>query len=494
MARSIDRDVFDDDDYTAFSHRMSASLPALRSLLARPGFGEGPPSLGAEVELSLVDGAARPLGINRTILAASADRRLAPELDAFNVEYNLTPVPATGRPFTAFENELATAIQMVDTLAAPHGGRAASVGILPTLTEADLQSEALTDMPRYHALSAGVRRLRRAPFNLRIDGADPLTLSCPDITLEGANTSFQLHWRVTPADFASCYNAAQLATPLALAVGCNSPLFLGHRLWDETRIALFKQALDSRMADDGRWRAPARVGFGHGWVREGAWELFAEAVALFQPLFPLSGSEDSSAIVAAGGVPQLEELRLHMGTVWRWNRAIYDPALGGHLRIEMRALPSGPTPTDMVASAAFLIGLARALSDRVGTLLSAFPFAWAEYNFYRAARFGLDARVLWPAPSGGSPVEHAARDLATEMLPLAAEGLGKLGVSGDEIHRLLGVVRDRLASRTTGAGWQRRAIARLLPQRDPIEGLSLMMQEYLANAATGRPVHEWPEG
>jgi hypothetical protein len=473
---------------------LNDSLLALRSLLARPGFGEGESSLGAELELSLVDGAARPLGINRTVLAASADRRLAPELNQFNVEYNLTPVPAAGRPFEALESELTTAIGMIDALAMPHGGRSASIGILPTLTEADLQSAALTDLPRYHALSAGIRRLRSAPFALRIDGADPLTLTCPDITLEGANTSFQLHWRVAPGDFARCYNAAQLATPLALAAGCNSPFFLGHRLWDETRIALFKQALDCRVADDGGWRAPARVGFGHGWVREGAWELFAEAVALFPPLFPFNGREDAAAVVAAGGLPQLDELRLHQGSVWRWNRAVYDPARGGHLRIEMRALPSGPTPADMVASAAFLIGLARALSDRVATLLPAFPFAWAEYNFYRAARFGLDARLLWPAPGGGSPREYLARDLAGEMLPLAAEGLGALGVAGGEIQRLLGIVSDRLASRTTGAGWQRRALARLLLRRQREDCISLMTQEYLSNAATGRPVHEWPDG
>jgi hypothetical protein len=96
MAQSLDREVFSDSDYAVFSRRLNDSLLALRSLLARPGFGEGESSLGAELELSLVDGAARPLGINRTVLAASADRRLAPELNQFNVEYNLTPVPASG--------------------------------------------------------------------------------------------------------------------------------------------------------------------------------------------------------------------------------------------------------------------------------------------------------------------------------------------------------------------------------------------------------------
>jgi hypothetical protein len=106
--------------------------------------------------------------------------------------------------------------------------------------------------------------VRRSPFHIRIDGEDPLQKEGDDITLEGANTSFQVHLRVAPDEFAATYNAAQLATSIALAVCGNSPIFCEHRLWEETRVALFKQALDVRDLMEHLWRPPARVSFGLG--------------------------------------------------------------------------------------------------------------------------------------------------------------------------------------------------------------------------------------
>lgn len=496
MARAIDRTTFADAEYAAFAERLESNLRALRLLLDRPGFGEGSPSIGAEMEMSIVGPDARALGINQEVIARSTDPRLALELDRFNLEFNLTPVLASGHAFGQLQDEATQALAEVNDLAAPLGGRIIPIGILPTLTEDDLRISSLTDVPRYHALSEGVRRLRHAPSLVRIQGEDKIALSCSDITLEGANTSFQVHYRCTPNDFARSYNAAQLAIPLALAVSSNSPTFLGRRLWDETRIALFKQSLDYRDFEATRWRSPARVGFGHGWVREGAWELFAESAALFSPIFPICDDEDAEAIVAGGGVPRLSELRLHQGTVWRWNRAIYDPGFGGHLRIEMRALPSGPTPVDMVASAAFLVGLTRALADRVDDLLPRFPFAYAEYNFYRAAQLGLGALLVWPSARAGesSPIEIAATHAVLTALPLAEEGLDLLGVASDESTRLLGIIRDRVTSGTTAARWQRRVLDPLLDSHDRPEALALLVERYLAQAATGRPVHEWSNG
>ena len=495
MARAIDQTTFTEAEYAAFRARLESNLRALHALLARPGFGEGESSLGAELEMSIVDASARALGVNREVLARSTDPRLALELDRFNLEFNLTPVLARGHPFRHLQVEATGALAEANRLAAPLGGRIVAIGILPTLTEQDLHISALTDVPRYHALSEGVRRLRHAPSMVRIQGDDSIVLSCTDITLEGANTSFQVHYRVRPRDFARSYNAAQLAIPLALAVSSNSPTFLGRRLWDETRIALFKQSLDYRDFEATQWRPPARVGFGHGWVRDGAWEIFAEAVGLFAPILPICDDEDAAATVAAGGIPRLSELRLHQGTVWRWNRAIYDPDFGGHLRIEMRALPAGPTPLDMVANAAFLVGLTRALADRVDELLPRFPFGYAEYNFYRAAQQGVNAKLLWPSPraSESSPIEVTALHAVLTALPLAAEGLALLGVASDESDRLLGVIRDRVMSGTTPSRWQRRVLDQLLLTHDRDEALALLVEKYLAQAMTERPVHEWSE-
>jgi hypothetical protein len=337
-----------------------------------------------------------------------------------------------------------------------------------------------------------MREWRGAPFAVRIAGPDPLELACDDITLEGANTSFQVHLRVPPHAYADSYDAAQLVTPLAVAIAANSPVFCGHRLWDETRIALFKQALDVRDDGDVDRRAPSRVGFGHGWVRAGAWELFAEAAALWAPIFPVVEDEpDPRAVVADGGVPALRALRLHQGTVWRWNRAIYDPHGEGHLRIELRALPAGPTPLDMAANAALLVGLVLAFRDRMPALRPRLPFAACEHAFYAAARRGLDAVIPWPADAAPSPAHRPVAELLAEHLDDAHAGLLTIGVDDAEATRLLGVIRERLRARTSGARWFRDRL-RASRHADRHDALAEATGAYADLSDSRRPVHEWP--
>jgi len=491
MALAIDRDHFAAAEYARFSDRLRDNLAALKRVLGWEGFGAGPPSLGAELELAIVDREGTALPINQALLARVSDRRLQPELDRFNVEANLSPVLAAGRPFSALEAEMRQILRKTDAAANALGGRIVPIGILPTLREPDLGPSALTDLPRYRALSAEVRRTRGSPFAIRIDGTEPLSITSSDIALEGANTSFQIHLRVPPADFAAVYNAAQIATGPAVAIGANSPVFLGHRLWDETRIALFKQALDQRDLTGAMWHPPARVSFGHGWVRKDAIELFAESVALFPPIFPVRGPEVLNDDLEGGPPPRLDELRLHQGTVWRWNRAIYDPDSGGHLRIEFRALPAGPTTIDMAASAAFLLGLTMALSRKIEQVIPALPFAHAEYNFYRAAQHGLDAHFLWPLSEKLSPREVPALELLPALVPMAEYGLALLDVDECETRRLMDVIRGRLETRTTGARWQRRTLERLGYQQGENAPLREMLGQYIDHVHEGKPVHEW---
>ncbi len=491
MGLQIDRDHFDDTDYARFAERLQENLGVLRELLSRPGFGEGETTLGAELELFIIDRSGRALPINRALLKKSLDSHLQLELDRFNLEYNLTPVLSAGQPFSALVAELGRAIVGLNTLAASQQGRVVPIGILPTLRLEDLHPSVLSDLPRYRALSSGIRRMRQDPFEIRIDGPEPLTVTCDDVVLEGANTSFQVHLRVAPDDFAATYNAVQLATPIALAMGANSPIFLGHRLWDETRVALFKQSIDHRTPEQAGWRRPARVSFGHGWVRHGAYELFAEAVGLFPSLIPITGNERPLIRLREGELPDLAELRLHQGTVWRWNRPVYDPAMGGHLRIEMRALPAGPTPCDMVASGAFLIGMAAGLRSEIDELLPCFPFEYGHYNFYRAAQQGVDALLLWPSKVHPSPREVPVRQLASELLPVAEQGLASLGVENTDIRRMFDVIRARITMGMTGARWQRSMLDQLETRLPRQEALATMLEAYLCRSLQGRPVAEW---
>jgi hypothetical protein len=355
MGTDIDNEEFGERDYSRFAERLAECLSALGQLLDRPGFGAGPATIGAELELFLIDGAARPLPHNQAIRAAAADPRVTLELNRFNLELNASPTLLAGRPFATLGGELNLLVDRVADAARDYGGRVALIGILPTLSPADLAPAMMTDVPRYRALDRGLRRLRQNPARIQIAGTDPLEMACDDVGLEAANTSFQVHLRVDPADFTRTYNAVQLATAPVLAVSGNSPTFLGHQLWEETRIALYKQSVDDRPGH-GPHRRPARAALGTGWVRGGALELFTESIRLHQPLLPVLGHPGALADDAGPQTPPLDELRLHQGTVWRWNRGIYDPAKGGHLRIEMRALPAGPTIIDMLANAAFLIG------------------------------------------------------------------------------------------------------------------------------------------
>jgi gamma-glutamyl:cysteine ligase YbdK (ATP-grasp superfamily) len=492
MAQAIASDSFPAAEFVRFGERLQAQLRTLREVVAQPGFGVGPASLGAELELAIVDEAGDASPINRALLTAVADPHLTVEIDRFNLEFNASPVPAAGRPFAALQGELTAALAELDRVARPLGARVTTIGILPSLTAHDLRGENLTDLPRYRALAAGLRRLRPTPLTVHLGGREPLEFVCDHIALEGANTSFQVHLRVPPDGYAAHYNAAQLATAVALAVAGNSPIFLGHQLWDETRIALFKKVMDVRTADELAWHHPARVAFGHGWLRRGIAECFAEAVAYFSPILPICTDEPWTK----GTAPALAELRLHAGTVWRWNRAIYDAHGAGHLRIELRALPAGPTPVDMIANAAFLVGLTVGLATRpapsIDELLDTIPFAVAETNFYRAARDGLDARLLWPAPAPPAPHERSVPQLVLELLPVAAAGLDRLGVDAAESRPLLALIDERVRTGQTGARWQRRALARLEGRGlDRPAALRQLVREYVARAAEGAPVHTW---
>src|SRR6266536_2333940 len=492
MGTRIDRETFDEADYARFRQRLEHDLSTLGGLLGRPGFGVGPSTLGAELELFLIDGAGRPLPVNQAVCSAAADPRINLELDRFNLELNASPTPLAGRPFAAMGDELHSLLEQVRDAARAHGGRLALVGILPTLRRHDLQPAAISDAPRYRALNSGLRRLRNDPFRIRIAGADPLDLAIDDVAPEDANTSFQVHLGVYPADFTRTYDAVELATAPVLAAVGNSPTFLGHRLWEETRVALCKQTIDDRDGRGPRRRA-ARVALGSGWLRGGPLELFAEGVRLHQPVLPVLGDHAPPDGGDLGHhAPGLDALRLHQGTVWRWNRAIYDPAAGGHLRIEMRALPAGPTVTDMLANAAFLVGLSRWLAEQDDRWTRTLSFERAEHGFYRAAQRGLAAELSWPFGDGGRLRVLPAAELVPQVLPAAREGLAHAGVAAAEADGLLAVIAGRVATGQTGAAWQRRTLAALEPRLGRRQALAAMLERYLECAATGQPVHTWP--
>ncbi|WP_297791208.1 hypothetical protein [uncultured Marinobacter sp.] len=490
MGLSIKQSEFTTEEFDRFAAKVRTDLTALTRLLDRPGFGEGGSSIGAEVEFYIVNPDLRVQPINTELAASVQDPQLTVELNRFNLEYNLSPQGFKGAPFARTEQELLEAMQRINQHAAPLNGELVPIGILPTLRQSDMGAKVMTDEPRYHALSNALIQQRGEPFSIHIGGNDVIDLEADDVTMEGANTSFQLHWRVPAQHFADYFNAVQLVTPIALALASNSPSLFGHHLWDETRIALFKQAVDSRSPNHRTWKHPPRVYYGNGWARS-AWELFAASASLYPPILPLMSEEDPMAVIARGDVPELTELRLHHGTTWPWNRAIFDHKEGGHLRIEIRSMPAGPTAVDMCANGLFVIGAALAVLEDIRHLTSILPFHYTEHNFYRAAKYGIGADIIWPHKDQVQLQDTPLLNVARDLLPRAREALQRTAVDEAEIHRLLGIIEGRIQTGMTGARWQRQITESFFRSQTTDEAFKSMLSLYMGNQKKNTPLHEW---
>ena len=372
MGKNIAKLEFTENDFLLFQQKLYQQLEQLKSILVYPEFGREELKIGAELEMYLVDDRGEISLSNQTLLNDLKDDQFQPELNQYNIELNLNAFAQNGKPFSKLRAEILEKTGYLERIAGKHHINIVPVGILPTLRKEHLNACYMTDISRYHCLSRHLYQQRGENFKININGEEPVSVDFEDICAEGANTSFQVHLMVKPEFFCQIFNAAQLTIPLVTAIAGNSGIFLGNRLWDETRIALFKQSLDIRLRDQLQWQQPTRVNFGYGWLRGNVWELFAEAVALYPPIIPQTFAETDDKI------PALEELCLHMGTIWPWHRPVFSNQGNGHMRIEFRAIPAGPTSLDMVANAAFAIGLAVGMSEKIEDYISFIPFRFAE--------------------------------------------------------------------------------------------------------------------
>jgi gamma-glutamyl:cysteine ligase YbdK (ATP-grasp superfamily) len=486
---TIEQEHFTQQDFDRFTNRLHKQLAVLKDLASNPSFGGDDYSFGAELELYIVDHNAKVLPINKALFNAIDDPRLTLELNKFNLELNMTPVSSKGDPFSQIEQEIIELLGKSNQIAKEFDAILVPTGILATLEESDVDVDSITDDVRYRALLNSLQKRRGKPFQIVINGEQPLRLKQNDISIEGANTSFQFHLKVPLSEYANTWNAMQLVTPLVLGFAANSPTLFGKQLWHETRIALFKQSVDARHMDSLNYRMPARVNYCYGWMRHGPWENFAEHVALFKPLLPVCSEPDHQQ--ALSDVPSLEELRLHQGTVWSWNRAVYEPTGEGHFRIESRALPAGPSAADMAANAALLTGLTMAFTDKIEDIIVSLPFYLAEHNFYRAAQKGLDAQIMWPTQMNSQPQEMPIIDIIKDLLPEVQVGLNKLGISEQEITKQLANIEKRLDAKVSGATWQIDFLNKAKTQTSDQQALVNMQQTYIENCLKNRSISEW---
>ena len=472
-----------------FTQALLADLRALAFMLEHGCIESGTRRIGAEQEMFIVDRNLRPAPLAMEVLERAGDQRLTTEMARFNLEANLTPLELTGRCFHLMHEELKEVLAKARASATEFGGDILLAGILPTLRVSDLTLANLTPIPRYHELNRSVTQLRGGPFSIHIKGLDELQLTHDNMMMESCNTSFQVHFQLDPSAFVATYNIAQAITAPLLAAAVNSPLLFGHRLWQETRLALFQHSADARSRTQLARSQPTRVGFGEQWLRQSVIELLHDQIARFRPIMITHSDEDPMQVLARGEIPLLSALRMHNGTVWPWNRACYGISNGvAHLRIENRALPAGPTTFDEIANAAFFAGLMLSLPSEYGDISKRMIFDDAKANFFSAARNGLNAQFNWI--DGKS---HSASSLILDhLLLLARQGLESAGVDTWDIDKYLGVIDERVQSGQTGAQWALKSIAATEAHAPKDARYRTLTATMLQRQKEGKPVHTWP--
>lgn len=479
----------DPDLMRTFVRALLEDVHALERMLDEDRIESGVRRIGAEQEMFLVDRAYRPKAAVLAILEHLRGQPFTTELAQFNLEANMPPMVLGGDCLSRMESTLAGLTEAAREAAARESTFVLLCGILPTLERSHLSLDWMTPIPRYHQLNRRMTELRGGKFKTLIKGLDELQVTHDNVMLEACNTSFQIHFQVGAQEFAKLYNLAQAVTAPVLAAACNSPLLLGHRLWHETRVALFQQSLDTRSETHIQRGSRQRVSFGERWVERSILEIHREDVARFRSLIALPQGESPMAMLDRGEIPPLSALRLHNGTVYRWNRPCYGVADGvAHLRIENRVLPAGPSIRDQVANAAFFFGLMSALSDEHEDITRVMAFDDAKSNFVAAARYGLQARMRWI----GGRTWDAERLILEELLPRARKGLHARDLRGADVELYLGVLEERVRSGRTGAQWTLDSLAAMGTRGKPAESYRALARAMLQQQEAGLPVHQWP--
>ncbi len=465
-------------------------LDALEEMLVSDVFETDTRRIGAEQEVILVNDSYLPAPVSVEVLERITNPQIVPEIARFNMEMNCSPLVLGGACFSALEGQIGELLDEVAEATAQEGATPLLAGICPTIELSDLRRGNMVPKPRYARLDEVLKQMRGSDFELRIEGADELHVLHPTVMLESVNTSFQVHYQVTPDEFAEVYNMSMALAAPVLAAAVNSPILFGKRLWRETRIAIFQQVVDSRGSGAGRRDFLGRVRFGEKWI-DSVLDIYRADVARFRQIVAAGddAASDPFEDIEAGRAPKLAALQAFNSCVYRWMRPCYGITDGKpHLRIENRMLPAGPTVLDEVANAAFWIGLMSEGPRAWPDITERIDFKETRANFLKAAREGLSCHFTWL-----DDVEVPARELIPDILiPVARRGLERQGVEAGDIDRYLSIVESRVVSRQTGAHWVLGSVAKMHGVGTRAERLACLTRSMIENQRSGKPVHEWP--
>lgn len=490
MGAEVSSAAFTREQRVNFRQKVLMDLDVFEGMLEESRFDFTRPQMGLEIELSLVDENLDPALINDVVLADLNDADFQDEVGRYNIEINVPPRPMAGDQAVRLERWLSQSLRQAGDAAREHSARVVATGIIPTL-QADLfDQEWLSRGVRYTALNDSLIKERGEGMQLDIEGptGEQVVQYFESIGPLSGCTSVQLHQQVTPQDFPTYWNAASAIAGIQIAIGANSPYLFGKRLWAETRVPLFSQMTDTRSEELKHQGVRPRAYFGRNWITS-IFDLFEENVNCFPALLPEISDEDPVRVLEEGAAPELPELRLHNGTVWRWNRPIYDNSQGvPHLRVENRVLSAGPTAVDMVANACFYYGLIERLTSSGRPIWTKMPFAEAEKNFFDASKHGIEANLTWPGLGKMSATELISDHLLAE----AAEGLAALGLRRQVRDHYLSIIKGRCDTQQNGASWQVAVTEKFEEAgHSRTEALHQMFGLYVDNAEQNQPVHTW---
>lgn len=463
---------------------------ALEALVNENKLEKGVQRFGYELELNFLDDDLEPHAIGMEVRDGLQDSIFTTEFSLFNLELNSKPVLLEGDCFSTLAKGLNEALSRVKDEALKSDSTVLLTGIIPTLSHSHITPDALTPEPRYQELYDLRKSLKGDKYEYRIQGIDELLTRDNIALFAGSVTSFQTHYQIDADDVVDNYNWAQLLAAPLLACATYSPLFLGKRLWHETRVALFEQATDTRNTETNLIRNQPRVFFGDSWLKESALEMLQEDIVNFNTLFTVDEVEDPWEAIEKGEAPELAAWNTFNGSIYRWNRLCYGK-LGGtpSLRIENRILPSGPTVEDMIANSVFWVGAMAGLCDKYRNLQDKLPFDDVKQNFFNAARLGLEVNLKWIDGKSWS----ASELILNELLPIAHRGLKKIGVADKDAEHYLDIIRDRTETGRTGSEWMLSSYSKLLKTAKRDEALQILTAGMLQRQNEGHPVHTWKD-
>jgi len=480
MGQEISFSQFDNSDFDRFYQKLNQETALLKKMIEQKKFSTRSPVAGFEIEAWLLDKKMQPAPINAHYLATLNNPLAFEELAKFNIELNSSPTPLAGDVFSRMHKQLQStwdcAFQHANTL----DSQLMMIGTLPTLKQSELSLANMSDLNRYRALNEQILQSRGKPINLDIVGAEHLKIEHHDVMLESATTSFQIHIQL-PFDTAHhFYNASIIASAPMVALCANSPFLFGKNLWHESRIPLFEQAIETGGFNGAAQGPIRRVSFGTDYARHSIMECFTENLDHFPTLLPANLNSSPEAF---------EHLRLHNGTIWRWNRPLigFDDDGTPHIRVEHRSPAAGPTTLDSIANAAFFYGLSKNLADEIMEKGLHLPFPQAKDNFYQASRHGLDSHIVWLDGH-----KHRLQSLLrTELIPRAILGLKSLGITTCDTEDFLMIILQRINNKQNGCYWQRQFIEERSQDIALSDNLKLMTESYLKHQQSNQPISEW---